>query len=92
MVVATMRHLPDVSSKVLCLIDNFNEETISETIAYAFRDTAPNFIRDDVIVKVDRVNSDMFVLVHYTDDNDGILTEPRSVLVTLSSPPIYGKD
>ena len=92
MLVATIRHLPDVSSKVLCLIGDNKEGTMSETISDAFRETVPTYVQDHLVIKVDRIDENTFVLVHHTEDKGELMFAPRSVLVTLSNPPVYGKD
>lgn len=92
MLVATIRHLPDVSSKVLCLIGNNKEEFIRETISDAFRDTAPGYVQDHLAIKVDRIDEGKFALTHWTEDDGQMLSAPRCVIVTIENPPVYGKD
>ncbi len=92
MVVATMRYLPDVSPKILCLIGDNKRYTMEETISDAFRHNAPYEIAEMLVIRVDKIDENTYILVHHTEDNAEIQNFPRSVLVTLSRPPIYGKD
>jgi len=92
MLVATVRHLPDITTKVLCLIGNNKEQTITDTISDAFRDTAPGYVQDHLVIKIDRIDEGKFALTHWTEDDGQMLSAPRCVLVSIEAPPVYGKD
>ncbi len=92
MLVATIRHLPDITTKVLCLIGTNKEQTITETISDAFRDTAPGYVQDHLVIKIDRIDEGKFALTHWTEDDGQMFSAPRCVLVSIEAPPVYGKD
>lgn len=92
MLVATIRHLPDVSSKVLCLIGDNKKDMIAETISDAFRETVPSEWQDYLIINVDKVSDCMYIITSYTEDGGVLMHAPRAAIVTLSVQPIYGKD
>jgi len=94
MLVATIRHLPDVSSRVLCLIGNNKEETLCDVISDAFRDTAPNYMQECLNIRVERLDTQgNFLVICYSEDEDGsMMHPPRASVVNISDPIVYGKD
>ena len=92
MLVATIRYLPKNTTEVLCLIGENKEHNIEETISDAFRDTAPGYVQDHLVINIVKSSPDEYVLIHHTEDDGQMISPPACALVTIKNPRLYGKD
>ena len=92
MLVATIRYLPKNTTEVLCLIGENKEHNIEQTISDAFRDTAPGYVQDHLVINIVKSSPDEYVLIHHTEDDGQMLTPPVCAIVTITNPPLYGRD
>lgn len=92
MLVATIRYLPKNTTEVLCLIGMNKECKIEDTVSDAFRDTAPGYVQDHLVINIVKNSPDEYVLIHHTEDDGQMLTPPVCAIVTITEPRLYGKD
>ena len=92
MLVATIRYLPKNMTEVLCLIGMNKEHNIEETISDAFRDTAPGYVQDHLVINVVKSGPNEYVLIHHTEDDGEMMSPPACAIVRIKTTPVYGDD